>query len=152
MSCEVWPQCCNVTEEFHRPVGELKFHLRRRQSRNDSGWFWECVFFCQPSALWKENALLLWLLQLCHSLPCLCISICTCVCACVCAYTCAFVFQHSSMMFNLLSQKAFDPFYTLIRSILMPKWRHLEQKSALSPTSATKSTTASCPLLLESHH
>lgn len=56
------------------------------------------------------------------------------------------------MMFNLLSQKAFNPFHTVIPLILVPKWHHLEEKSALSPTNTIKLNTGSCPLLFESHH
>lgn len=46
--------------------------------------------------------------------------------------------QHSRVKFNLLSQKAFNPFHSVILLILVPKWHHLEEKSALSHTNTIK--------------
>lgn len=62
------------------------------------------------------------------------------------------VFQHSCVLFSLLSQTDFNPFHIIILLILVPKCYHLEQKSALSPTNTIQFTTGSCPLLSESHH
>lgn len=43
------------------------------------------------------------------------------------------VLRHPYMMFNLLSQKPCNPSVALIPLISEPKWRHLEEKSALAP-------------------
>lgn len=47
-------------------------------------------------------------------------------------------FQQSCMKFNLSSQKAFNPFYAVILSNLVPKWGRLKKKKALSPTKSIK--------------
>lgn len=54
------------------------------------------------------------------------------------------VFQQSCMKFNLLSQKAFNPFYTVILLNLVPKWGHLEEKPALSSTKTIKTSIHGC--------
>ncbi len=91
------------------------------------------------------------MLQLCRSLlrPCMCLSLSLSVsmCVCLCAYTWKVMFQQSRVMFNLLSQKAFNPFHTVILLILVPKWLHLDEKSALSPTNTIKLTIGSYSLL-----
>lgn len=48
------------------------------------------------------------------------------------------VFQQSCMKFNLLSQKVFNPFSTVILLNLGPKWGHLGEQPALSPTKTIK--------------
>lgn len=57
------------------------------------------------------------------------------------------VFQQSCMKFNLLSQKAFNPFYTVILLNLVPKWGDLEEKLALSPTKTIKTSNDSRSLV-----
>lgn len=59
------------------------------------------------------------------------------------------MFQQSCVKFNLLSQKAFNPFYTVILLNLMPKWGHLEEKTALSPTKTIKISNDSHSLVCE---
>lgn len=59
--------------------------------------------------------------------------------------------QHSRVKFNLLSQKAFNPFHSVILLILVPKWHHLEEKSALSHTNTIKLAIGLRPLLFECH-
>lgn len=55
------------------------------------------------------------------------------------------VFQQSCMKFNLLSQKALNPFYAVILSNLVPKWDHLEQKNDCLLQNPLKTSNDSCP-------
>lgn len=57
--------------------------------------------------------------------------------------------QHPCMMFNLLSQKPCNPSLAVIPLILVPKWPHLEEKSALAPTNTIRGAIGSCPLLFK---
>lgn len=59
------------------------------------------------------------------------------------------VFQQSCMKFNLLSQKAFNPFYAVILLNLVPKQGHLEEKKSLSPINTIKISFNSCSLVCE---
>ena len=105
----------------------------------------------QPSVLWKKTSLFPQTLCCSCAVHSSCLVCVSCVCVCVCVGI-KVVFQHSCVKFNLLSQKAFNPFHSVILLILGPKWHHLEEKSALSHTNTIKLAIGLRPLLFECQH
>lgn len=137
--------CYHWKSTTARGVKSVNLLVRWIEIRAGVDWLLVSVYSWQPSVLWKETSLFLPLCAaavLSHSWGFAYVFMCTWKLA----------FQHSCVLFNLLSQKPFNPFHIIILLILVPKWYHLEQKSALSPTNTIRLTTGSCSLLFESHH